>query len=303
MASRAVLAPAKINLFLHVVGRRADGYHMLDSLVAFADCHDLIRVDDSDTLTLALEGPFAGDLGDDADNLVLRAARALMNAAGDAGSPVTGGAAITLTKNLPVASGIGGGSADAAAALQALNSLWRLDLSTETLAEIGLSLGADVPVCLFGRPARFQGVGEKITAAGPLPFVGLVLVNPGVAVSTAKVFTSRQGDYSETASFPENVPGVRDLISALDETRNDLTPPAIALSPQIADVLAALGTQPDCLLTRLSGSGATCLGLFSDEKIARHAAAAIRQAHPDWWVHDGRFLTGKPPLSEDHKAD
>ncbi len=302
MASIAVPAPAKINLFLHVVGRRADGYHTLDSLIAFADCHDVVRVEISDNLTLSLEGPFAGDLGEDADNLVLRAARALMAAVGETWDETGGeirGAAITLSKNLPVASGIGGGSADAAAAMQALNSLWQLGLSAEALAKIGLSLGADVPVCLFGRPARVQGIGENITAAGPLPPMGLVLVNPGVPVSTARVFTSRQGAFSRTASFPEDMYDQRELIAALDKTRNDLAPPAIEQSPQIAEVLEGLGAQPDCLLARLSGSGATCFGLFPDRKTAGDAARAIRRAHAGWWVHDGCFLTDAPVLLVD----
>lgn len=289
MASLAVQAPAKINLFLHVVGRRADGYHELDSLIAFADCHDVVRVESSDNLTLALEGPFAGDLEADADNLVLRAARAVMEAVGE-----TRGAAITLSKNLPVASGIGGGSADAAAAIRAVLSLWRLDLGADALANIGLSLGADVPICLFGRPARVRGIGEQITATGPLPPLGLVLVNPGVAVSTAKVFTSRRGAFSDPASFPEKIPGRHELIAALAETRNDLAPPAMDLSPRIADVLEALRAQGDCLLSRLSGSGATCFGLFPDREKAGEAARVIRDTQAGWWVHDGCFLTEPP---------
>lgn len=242
-----------------------------------------------DTISLALEGPFAQGIGGGADNLVHRAARALTAAVGE-----DRGAAITLTKNLPIASGIGGGSADAAAAIQALVAFWQLDLSDDALADIGLSLGADVPVCLFGRPARIGGVGDQISAIGPLPDMGLVLVNPGIAVSTAKVFAAREGDYSNAASLPSDVLDRRALITALEGTRNDLAPPAVSIAPGIADVLDEIDTQPDCLLARLSGSGATCFGLFANSTSANLAARNIQKSHPDWWVHAGHFLTDRP---------
>lgn len=301
IASLTEFAPAKINLFLHVVGRRADGYHELDSLIAFADCHDVIRVDPGKDLTLTIEGPFGddiGDIADNGDNLVLRAARALIEIDG-----MPRGAAITLVKNLPVASGIGGGSADAAATLRALIHHWNLNLSPKTLATIGLSLGADVPVCLFGRPARVQGIGEQISAADPLPDVGLVLVNPGIAVSTKEVFAARQGAFSHKAHIPPALCTSQDLVAVLADTQNDLAPPAIGLSPQIAMVLDQLVAHDDCLLARLSGSGATCFGLYSESDAATRAARSIKSENPTWWVHAGRFLATDTPLSmtEEHQ--
>jgi 4-diphosphocytidyl-2-C-methyl-D-erythritol kinase len=243
-------------------------------------------------LSLSLDGPFAGDLDNGQNNLVLRAAQTLLEATGG-----PRGAAINLSKNLPVASGIGGGSADAAATLRALVSLWQIDVDDVALAQIGLSLGADVPACLFARPARMQGVGEKLDAAGPLPDIGLVLVNPGVAVSTGRVFGAMQGAYSQTALFPSRISSQHDLIAALGETRNDLTLPAIGLSPQIGDVLDVLNAEPGCLLARLSGSGATCFGLFPDTEKADQAARKIQRDQNGWWVHGGRFLTEPPALT------
>ena len=182
---------------MHVTGRRTDGYHELDSLIAFADIHDLVTVAPASSLSLLVKGTFADNISEDAENLVLRAAHAL------AQHTSTGhGASITLIKNLPVASGIGGGSADAAAALRVLDGLWSTNLDQQALSQLGLSLGADVPVCLFGCVARVQGVGERIAAAPPLPDVGLLLVNPGIPVATGQIFTERRGPFSAPAAIP-----------------------------------------------------------------------------------------------------
>ena len=272
-------APAKINLYLHVVGRRADGYHLLDSLVAFAGVGDTIAAGAAGDLEFALDGPFASDLAGEGDNLVLRAARALAEAAGRPAA-----AHLALTKRLPVASGIGGGSADAAATLVALRTLWRLDLDDAALARVGLALGADVPVCIAGRSSYMGGIGEEIAPAPVLPRAGLVLVNPRIALATPAVFKRRAGPFSAPARFTEPPRDARTLAALLAGRGNDLAAPARALVPAIDDVLAALAASPGCLLARLSGSGATCFGLYDDEAAAGRAAAWIAQRARAWWV-------------------
>ena len=290
-------APAKLNLYLHVVGRRPDGYHLLDSLVAFAAVADELTFAPAADLSLAIEGPFGAGLGAGDDNLVLKAAHALATRAGRAA-----GAAICLTKRLPVASGIGGGSADAAAALHGLNRLWNLGLSESALAQIGLALGADVPVCLAGIPSFFGGIGDEVQSAGPLPRAHVVLVNPGVPLATAAVFKARAqaaagATYSQAARWTGAVPDTPALVGLLAKRGNDLTAAAIILLPAIADVLAALERQPPCLLARLSGSGATCFGLFAERGEAREAAAAIAAAHPDWWVVATVLMAAAPEIA------
>ena len=270
-------APAKLNLFLHVLGRRADGYHLLDSLAVFGAAADRLHAAPADTLTLSVTGPHRADLADEADNLVLRAARALAEAAG-----ITAGAALTLEKHLPVASGIGGGSADAAAALRLLARLWNLHPAPADLAAIAARLGADVPVCLTTTPSRMGGVGEVLTAPPMLPRFGLALVNPGLPVATAAVFRARQGPFSDPAPLPDAFPDAATLAGFLAaHTRNDLEPPARALCLAIGAVLAALAATPGCLLARMSGSGATCFGLFASPE------AAIAPTNPGWWSWAG----------------
>ncbi|HLY88283.1 MAG TPA: 4-(cytidine 5'-diphospho)-2-C-methyl-D-erythritol kinase [Acetobacteraceae bacterium] len=266
-------APAKANLFLHVTGRRADGYHLLDSLVVFAAAGDVLRGEVAGGLTLEVQGPFAASLSGEPDNLVLRAARSLGGR----------GARLVLEKNLPVASGIGGGSADAAAALRLLCRLWKL--APPDLPGIALALGADVPVCLARRPSRMGGIGERLDAAPRLPRCGLVLVNPGVAVATADVFRARRGDWSAPVELPRAWPDVTAMASDLRELRNDLEPPAIALQPVIGEVISALAAVPGCRLARMSGSGATCFGLFDDPLVAAEVAMRLRRA--DWWTWGG----------------
>ena len=277
-------APAKLNLTLQIVGRRDDGYHLLDSLVAFTSLGDTIAAAPAEDLGLAIDGPFGATLAaDPADNLVLRAARTLAAEAGIAAE-----AALTLTKRLPIASGIGGGSSDAAACLLALAELWRLAPAPEDLARLALTLGADVPVCLAGRTARLEGIGERIGPAPRLPRAPILLVNPGIALPTPQVFRARQGGFSAGAG-PRGVlaaspTDARALAQALAGFGNDLTAPAIALLPEIAVVLAALETSPGCLLARMSGSGATCFAVFADDVAAAGAAATMAAAHPGWWV-------------------
>jgi 4-diphosphocytidyl-2-C-methyl-D-erythritol kinase len=273
-------APAKINLYLHVTGRRADGYHLLDSLAAFAEVGDLLHAEPADLLSLRVEGPFAPALAGEPDNLVLRAARALAAEAG-----VTSGARLVLEKRLPVASGIGGGSADAAAALRVLCRLWRLALPLAVLARLAASLGADVPVCLAGRTARMGGIGERLEPAPSLPPCGVLLVNPGIAVATAEVFRVRQGAWSELATLPPAWDDAAAMAADLAKLRNDLEPAAVALRPAIRDVLAALAATPGCLLARMSGSGATCFGLYAASAAARLAAGRIQGS--GWWSWAG----------------
>ncbi len=271
-------APAKVNLFLHVLGRRPDGYHLLDSLAVFGPAADRLILEDG-PLALRLAGGFAAGLADETDNLVLRAARALASAAG---LPALG--ALTLEKSLPVASGIGGGSADAAAALRLLNLAWGLGWPADRLREVAAPLGADIPVCVESVPARMGGVGEVIAAAPTLPKVALLLVNPGPALGTPAVFRARAGAFSAPAELPTAWSDAATMAADLRACGNDLQEAAIRLCPPIAEVLAAIAAQPGCLLARMSGSGATCFGLFAQEASARAAASAMAK---DWWASAG----------------
>ncbi|HEY5609159.1 MAG TPA: 4-(cytidine 5'-diphospho)-2-C-methyl-D-erythritol kinase [Alphaproteobacteria bacterium] len=273
-----IAARAKLNLYLHVLGRRNDGYHLIDSLVVFASVHDTVAVRPAGDLSLAADGTFAQSLPAGADNIAIKAARRLAVAAGG-----VRGAAIALTKELPVASGIGGGSADAAATLAALVRLWKLDLPQATLHALALELGADVPVCLHGRAAFMGGIGEAIAPCPPLPKLPLVLVNPGVPVATADVFRARQGGFSQPGRFDEAPADIAALARLLASRRNDLTDAARSIAPTIADVLHALNAEGSAL-ARLSGSGATCFGIFADAAAAQTAARRIAAAQPRWWV-------------------
>ncbi len=256
-------APAKLNLSLHVTGRRADGYHMLDSLVGFASMGDVVTLSPG-PLSLVIDGPFAADLAADHDNLCLRAARL-------AGAE----AVIRLTKNLPVASGIGGGSADAAAVLRGLARMGH------ALPADPWRLGADVPVCLRSVPARMEGIGERVTPLPPLPAVPLVLVNPGVAVSTPRVFAAlERRDNPPLPAIPAFADGGA-LVLWLRQTRNDLEGPARALAPVIGDALTALAAT-GAGFARMSGSGATCFGLYDRAASAEQAARALKQH--GWWA-------------------
>jgi 4-diphosphocytidyl-2-C-methyl-D-erythritol kinase len=282
-AASSEFAPAKINLTLHVTGQRADGYHLLDSLVVFADVGDQVTARPDAGLTLRITGPMAEGLSAGDDNLVLRAARAM------GGALAGGGVALTLDKHLPVASGIGGGSADAAATLRLMARLTLRDLPN---AATVLALGADVPVCLAGQPLRMRGVGEAMTPLPDLPEGWLVLVNPRVAVRTAAVFSALAR--RDNPPMPRDLPRLRrlgDLSAFLQMMRNDMEPAATTLAPVIGTARAALSAQPGCLMARMSGSGATCFGLFADGLTATAAARAIQAAQPGWWVAAARILS------------
>jgi 4-diphosphocytidyl-2-C-methyl-D-erythritol kinase len=275
-------APAKINLFLHVGDRRADGFHPLQSLAVFTDMGDRLVFEPSPDLSLKVQGPFSAGLEGEDDNLVLRAARALGNGKRD------GAAAITLTKNLPVAAGLGGGSSDAAAALRLLARANRIKLSDKRLLKVAARVGADVPVCVDPKPRRMRGIGEVLSSPLAIPKLAAVLVNPGVAVPTKDVFAKlglAPGGARKRAGRAGALPRNRDgLIAYLAGQGNDLEPAAIGLQPVIARVLNALRDEPGSLLARMSGSGATCFGLFTSARAASAAARRLSAAQPQWWV-------------------
>jgi 4-diphosphocytidyl-2-C-methyl-D-erythritol kinase len=281
-----VFAPAKVNLYLHVTGRRADGYHLVDSLVAFADIGDRITAEPAAQLSLALSGPEAETLATAIDdNLVLRAARLLADRTG-----VGAGAALHLEKNLPVAAGIGGGSSDAAAALRALKALWAVSIGDERLRELGTELGADLPACLYGRAAWVGGIGEQIEPAGDLPEAGILFANPRKRLPTATVFAARRGSFGNGGRFDPMPGDAVEFARMLAARGNNLTDAAIGLVPEIAAVLARLEQLPGALLARMSGSGATCFALFANRNAAEGARAMLAAAKPLWWCAAGGFV-------------
>ncbi|MFK7940443.1 MAG: 4-(cytidine 5'-diphospho)-2-C-methyl-D-erythritol kinase [Roseovarius sp.] len=264
-----VFAPAKINLTLHVTGKRADGYHLLDSLVVFADVGDIVTVTEASETTLTVNGPMARNVPTDARNIMVRAAAFFGQTA-----------ALHLTKNLPPAAGIGGGSSDAVATLQGLSQL-----TGRTIPQDVVRLGADVPVCLLGQTCRMRGVGEDISPLPDMPGLHAVLVNPMVPVLTQSVFTALQSAHN--APMPQDVPrglSGADLIDWLSGMRNDLEAPALQAEPMIAQVIAALKLTPGCGLVRMSGSGGTCFGLYADADSAASAAQHLSETHPGWWI-------------------
>jgi len=278
-------ACAKVNLSLRVTGRRGDGYHTLQSLVAFSGVADRLRFQPAPELTLEIEGAFAGALPASQDNLVLRAAKALR-----AHCSIDKGAAITLEKRLPLAAGIGGGSADAAAALHGLAALWGLGLLEDELAAIALPLGADLPVCLLGRAAMVTGIGEEIFPLADLPAAHLVLVNPGIGLSTPAVFAARKGPFSSPLAAPARGLSLAALVDWMSEAGNDLQDAAIGLCPAIVEVLRRLRGTDGCLLAAMSGSGATCFGLYDEAEAAQAAASALRIEMPGWWSQAAALL-------------
>jgi 4-diphosphocytidyl-2-C-methyl-D-erythritol kinase len=279
----AELARAKINLALHVTGRREDGYHLLDSLVVFAreGAADRLTFEPAEDIHLVVSGPFAPLVPLTEDNIVLRAAAALRGAHGASRAL---GARIGLEKNLPVAAGIGGGSADAAATLRGLCRLWALAPPADGLAALALSLGADVPVCLASETARMRGIGGELDPIAGWPEAALVLVNPLVPVVTGEVFRHLAAKNNPPlGDVPARLGSARDLAAFLRSTRNDLEPPARLVAPVIGDVLDWLGSRPGCLLARMSGAGATCFGLIADNAEARDAHATLRRERPGGW--------------------
>ena len=281
-------ANAKINLNLSVLGKRADGYHALDSLVTFAVLGDELSVSSSDELTLTYEGAFASDLQDsfvhESDDLVLKAATALQQ---ESGTSMT--AALQLTKSVPFGAGLGGGSADAAACLRLLNSFWKLDWSMEALMTLGANIGSDIPACLMNAPCRMTGRGEFVTKIDMLPILFCVLVNPGVHLSTAEIFrklNTSKIDADKRNTPKEKLPDLTTyeaLYNYLQNTGNDLLSPAMEIAPSIGLVLEAISnTGAD--ISAMTGSGSTCFGLFKDEVSAHHAKEQLKELFPDYWV-------------------
>ncbi len=283
------LAPAKVNLFLHVGDKRADGYHNLLSLVVFADIGDQLTLAAADRLSLKVTGAFP-DTGPADDNLVMKAAGALQ-AWADKNGHKTKPVAFTLEKNLPVASGIGGGSSDAAAALLMLAAHWRLPVAIDDLEAMGLQLGADIPVCLRAAPTLVAGVGEVLEPIDNLPPFALALVNPRVQVPTAQVFKALTVRSGALAPPRRTLKTTRDLAMYLDGTMNDLAAPAKTIAPVVMDVENVLTATDGCLTARMSGSGATCFGLYETKSAADDAARAIAAAHPEWWVKSAASYT------------
>jgi 4-diphosphocytidyl-2-C-methyl-D-erythritol kinase len=293
----AALAPAKVNLTLRILGRRADGYHDLESLVAFAPFGDRLALRLGPSLSLTVSGPRAADAGPLAHNLVLRAASALA----DRLDGLKLGR-FALTKRLPAGAGLGGGSADAAAALRLIAQANGLELDEAPIREAACATGADVPVCLDPRPRLMRGIGDVLSAPLALPALGIVIVHPGVAVPTGEVFKALGLAPGERLAAPapaveppwtEICPGKPEedareaLLAWLAHQSNDLEAAAIAVAPAIADVLGALAELPGCRLARMSGSGSACFGLFDTARAAAAAARRLALVQPEWWVRAG----------------
>jgi 4-diphosphocytidyl-2-C-methyl-D-erythritol kinase len=283
--AEAVLAPAKVNLALHVTGRRPDGYHTIESLAVFTRFGDRLHLEPAAADAFSITGPFGPGLPDDGSNLVLRARDALRQACASNLPPIS----IRLEKNLPVASGVGGGSSDAAAVLKALNQIWACGLGQQELAEIARTLGADVPMCLTARPLVATGIGEELEPVSGFPALALVLVNPGVGVSTPDIFQRlEQRDNASLPALPSKV-DFHSLRNWLETTHNHLEPAAFAVQPVIGQVLKALD-KAGSGFSRMSGSGATCFGLFETGNVAKRAAVALRARHPGWFVAATRSM-------------
>ena len=293
----AALAPAKVNLFLHVGAPDATGYHPLCSLMTFADYGDRLILLDSEAGELVIEGPFAAGLGGDGDNLVLRAARALI-AEVRRPTPVVG---FRLEKRLPVASGLGGGSSDAGAALRLMREVLNLPVDDARLEAVAASLGADGAACLWGRPVLAEGYGERLSAAPRLPVLDAVLVNPGSPVSTPAVYRRLDADgaFGSVARppMPDRLETVQEVAAWLSTLRNDLEGPAVAVAPDVGAVLHTLRAEPETLLARVSGSGGTCFALCASDLEAGGLAERIAALAPTWWVQ--RCRLGGPWQSTD----
>jgi 4-diphosphocytidyl-2-C-methyl-D-erythritol kinase len=286
-AAQSELARAKINLALHVGQRRPDGYHNLESLVVFADLADVVNARPAPNKTpssLTITGPFADLLEETTSvegNLVQRAAEELALI----GKRRARDMLLTLHKRIPVAAGLGGGSADAAATLRLLNRVWDLKAKPEKLAEIGVKLGADVPMCLVSKPLVARGIGEQVTRAAGIPALPIVLAHPGVIVSTGSVFALMGGEErTPLPPLPAHFASAMELVYWLRQARNDLMVPARAVNKKATAAATALGNDPDCLFARMSGSGATAFGIFISRAAAERAAGRLRKAKPDWWV-------------------
>lgn len=279
------LARAKVNLALHITGQREDGYHTLDSLVVFPELGDVVAVKPAPQLSLKISGEFSEKIqGDPAHNLVNKAAQLLAEHL-----PSSSGALIELEKSLPVAAGIGGGSADAAATLRALTKLWGVSPAPKDLSNLSLSLGADVPMCLEEKPARIRGIGEVIEPVKDFPTGAMVLVNPMIEISTPTIFNAlEKKDNSPLPEMPAEFESMKELANWLKTCRNDLQKPAISLTSEISEVLDLLASQPETLIARMSGSGATCFALCETLEAAQKIASHLQEIRSNWWIKAAR---------------
>jgi len=285
-----VFAPVKINLYLHITGIRRDGYHTLDSLVVFADIGDELAIEKSDQFSFDITGPFADQFTQsehdpDGQNLVVRAARSAAEALQE-----ELGFKITLTKNIPLASGIGGGSADAAATLRALLKMWKVPPGDISIERLLLPLGADVPVCFMLHNALLRGIGEEITLISQINDLFVVLANPGKLCPTSKIFARYQKNFKPDIKYDDTITTAKDIIDFLQEQSNDLQDYAIGYVPEIQGVLSQISSQKGCMLARMSGAGATCFGLFSSQEEADNAAETLSNNNAQWWVKAGKIL-------------
>lgn len=284
-----IFAPAKINLYLHVTGRLDNGYHTLDSLIAFADIGDSVSIEPAQDFEFNITGPYAAsfsakerDASPNSSNIAVQAAWMMARAA-----QKNLNLKITLTKNMPLAGGIGGGSSDAAAVAWGLAEWWNIPKGSHYLPGIMARLGADVPVCFGCQPARVRGIGDVMDPAPPMDEVPVVLVNPGRACPTPEVFKLFSGDFREPKAIPANLTHFEDFIDFLKKRGNDLEGAAAEIVPEINTVLECLAEQKGCALARMSGSGATCFGIFDNERAAHKAAKHIAARYKAWWVKAG----------------
>ncbi len=278
-------APAKINLFLHITGKREDGYHLIQSLMVFVDVGDVLDFAKHDGLFIDVDGDFAGDMPMANDNLIYKAATLLA-----ADYKIQPKGAVKLTKNLPVASGIAGGSSDSAAALRGFARLWGLPDEYERMQRLAQKLGADVPACYIGKPVWAEGIGEKMTRLPEMPAMHFVLVNPLVQTPTPEVFARYNSKFSAAIQFSGRRKTMHEWIADLKLYRNDLTDAALQVTPEIKDVLQALVETPNCHFARLSGSGATCFGVYDNQDAAIAAVNKLKQRYPRWWVAPANLL-------------
>lgn len=274
-------APAKLNLFLHITGKRADGVHLLQSLVCFLGIHDTIAIAPHDSFYIDCDGPFGHTLSDPRENIVYKAAKAL---AETFQMPLR--ARIHLIKNIPVGGGLGGGSTDAAMVLKGLTKTWGLPEDQERLHAIAEKIGADVPACLHQKTVWVEGGGEKVTRLSDMPKIHFVLVNPMVFVPTAEVYRLHDTHFSRPIQFSGRRKTFEEWLADLKIYRNDLTDAALMVSPDIRRALDALKATAGCLLHRISGSGATCFGIYNSKEAAHLAAYTLKNRYPDWWIEE-----------------
>jgi 4-diphosphocytidyl-2-C-methyl-D-erythritol kinase len=282
-------APAKVNLFLHVAPPQPDGFHPLSSLMVFADVGDQIDLEPSDRLELVIRGPFGAGLGAGPDNLVLRAVHALFAAAADRSPPFR----LVLTKLLPIAAGLGGGSSDAGAALRLVRDHFALAVDDDGLERIAAALGSDGAACFRCRPVIAEGRGERLRDLDGLPVLDAVLVNPGVPSPTGAVYRAYDAagapGSARVPQLPARFENAAHVAALMSECRNDLEPPAVAMTPPIGVALEAIRAAPEALLARVSGSGATCFALCADSAKAAALSQRLSDAHPHWWVRACRL--------------